>query len=132
MSTGEILEKQLLRHREAQRESLDLLEIQQDVNTPVLCGQLGQLIFGDKTSSKFSKILHKSGFGSDYTFHTLRHTHCTMLLQDGAPIETVSKRVGHVDSITTLRTYSHVMRGQGEAVSRQFNKLIGAIYNKYA
>jgi integrase len=45
------------------------------------------------------------------TFHGLRHTCATLLLQAGTPVTTVSKRLGHSTVSMTLNIYSHVMPG---------------------
>lgn len=124
---GPKLYKKLVEHKNNQAIALGRLEIKQTNSTPVLSNQLGQLIFGDKTSGRFSKILRKLGFDKEYTFHSLRHTHCTILLQQGAAIETVSKRVGHADSTTTLKNYSHVMLGQDEKAAEAFDNAMEGI-----
>jgi integrase len=39
--------------------------------------------------------------------HTFRHSHATQLLSNGAPLSTVSKRLGHTDVHTTATIYIH-------------------------
>ncbi len=46
------------------------------------------------------------GHGS---FHTLRHTYATNLLEAGADIELVSKQLGHSSISVTAQVYSHVL-----------------------
>ncbi|HCW04367.1 MAG TPA: site-specific integrase [Clostridium sp.] len=46
--------------------------------------------------------------GIDFNFHSLRHTHATMLLEAGANIKDIQKRLGHSRLATTMDTYSHV------------------------
>lgn len=41
------------------------------------------------------------------TFHDLRHTHASKLINDGWDIATVSGRLGHADVSTTMRIYVH-------------------------
>lgn len=40
-------------------------------------------------------------------FHSLRHTHCSLLLESGADIFQVSKMIGHTNVQTTMR-YAHI------------------------
>lgn len=49
-------------------------------------------------------------FGAGYTFHSLRHTHATMLLEAGEDLEMVSKRLGHANISTTANVYSHILK----------------------
>lgn len=46
--------------------------------------------------------------GIPFNFHALRHTHATMLLEGGANIKDIQKRLGHSRLSTTMDTYSHV------------------------
>jgi integrase len=41
-------------------------------------------------------------------FHDLRHTHATLLLEDGLDAKYVSERLGHDSVQTTLELYGHV------------------------
>jgi integrase len=43
------------------------------------------------------------------TFHGLRHTCATLLLQGGEPVHVVAQRLGHADVKETLNTYAHVL-----------------------
>ena len=49
----------------------------------------------------------RNNFGGGST-HCLRHTHATMLLENGVSLEAVSKRLGHSSIGITSRYYSHV------------------------
>ena len=42
------------------------------------------------------------------TFHSLRHTHATQLLDAGMDLDYVSKRLGHSSILLTSKTYVHV------------------------
>lgn len=42
-----------------------------------------------------------------FNFHSLRHTHATILIENGATVKDVQERLGHKDVRTTLNTYVH-------------------------
>jgi integrase len=46
----------------------------------------------------------------DVTFHALRHTHASQLIDAGVDIVTISKRLGHAKPDITLRIYAHLFR----------------------
>ena len=43
------------------------------------------------------------------TFHGLRHSAATLLLQAGEPAHVVAKRLGHARVEITLNTYAHAL-----------------------
>ncbi len=42
-----------------------------------------------------------------FNFHSLRHTHATILIENGANIKDVQERLGHADIHTTMNIYVH-------------------------
>ena len=42
------------------------------------------------------------------TPHILRHTHTSLLAEEGIPLDTISRRLGHTDSALTLQIYTHI------------------------
>ena len=54
------------------------------------------------------RIIHYELGMMDYDYHSLRHTHATMLIENGAPIKDVQHRLGHKSVQVTLDIYSHV------------------------
>jgi integrase len=57
--------------------------------------------------------------------HDLRHTHATLLLADGVPVEVVSERLGHASATITLTVYQHVHPGMGRQAAGCFAALLG-------
>lgn len=55
------------------------------------------------------RIVHYQLDLPDWDFHSLRHTHASILLAAGADIKYVQDRLGHKNIETTLNVYSHVM-----------------------
>ena len=65
-----------------------------------------------------SVIHHEIGFG-DFTFHSLRHTHATMLAENGLPQKYTQIRLGHKDIQVTLKYYTHLtekMKALGKSI----------------
>jgi integrase len=56
--------------------------------------------------------------------HDVRHAHATLLLAAGAPVEVVSKRLGHSRISTTMDLYVHPDDEQQRAVSDTFGALL--------
>jgi len=57
---------------------------------------------------RYFNMFCKDNFGGG-SFQSFRHTHATMLLEAGADLELVSKRLGHSSLNITAKTYSHIL-----------------------
>ncbi|WP_424349217.1 tyrosine-type recombinase/integrase [Latilactobacillus sp. 5-91] len=57
---------------------------------------------------KYKARLVQDKLHMNFNFHSLRHTHATMLLEAGEKMKVVSERLGHSRISTTMDTYSHV------------------------
>lgn len=68
-------------------------------------------------SRGFSALAREHGLGHGVTFHTLRHTHATLLLTNGLDVRTVAERLGHANPEMTLSVYAHVMPGRDAAAA---------------
>jgi Domain of unknown function (DUF4331)/Phage integrase family len=55
------------------------------------------------------------------TFHALRHTHASQLIDQGVNIIMVSRRLGHLKPDTTLRTYAHLYRKDDSKAAEAIN-----------
>src|SRR5699024_7709781 len=64
------------------------------------------------------------------TLHMLRHTHCSVLINDGVDIHYVSKRLGHSSISTTLKTYSHLLDKKKNEEDRKIEELLAQNWRK--
>lgn len=65
----------------------------------------------DTVYRRFASLLRRLGRRVNIPrirFHDLRHTHATLLLEDGLDAKYVSQRLGHDSVQTTLELYGHV------------------------
>jgi integrase len=53
----------------------------------------------------------------EITFHGLRHTHASQLIDAGVDIVTISKRLGHASPDVTLRVYAHLFQRDDDKAS---------------
>ena len=53
-----------------------------------------------------ARVIHYD-LGINFNFHSLRHTHATMLIESGVSPKAVQARLGHENIETTLQTYVH-------------------------
>jgi integrase len=58
--------------------------------------------------------------------HGLRHTHATLLLEEGVDAKTVSERLGHGSVETTMRLYAHVTPRMRAGAAARFGALLAA------
>ncbi|ASY50454.1 tyrosine-type recombinase/integrase [Clostridium perfringens] len=106
ISIGETLVKILKDHKIKQKEN-KLKYGEFYTNSNFICTkENGQLL--NTSSLKYLSRIVNYELGIPFNFHALRHTHATMLLEGGANIKDIQKRLGHSRLSTTMDTYSHV------------------------
>ncbi|MFB5192760.1 site-specific integrase [Alicyclobacillus fastidiosus] len=59
------------------------------------------------------------------TFHDLRHTHASWLLESGVDLKVVSQRLGHSSISVTADVYSHVTRRLQEDAVKKLENMMG-------
>ena len=65
------------------------------------------------------------------SFHDLRHTHATMMLEAGVHPKIVQERHGHSKITTTLDTYSHALPNMQEEAARRIENMLDSGPEKY-
>lgn len=74
----------------------------------------------------YNKYLQQNSLriiGREITPHTLRHTHASLLMEQGIGIDTISRRLGHSDSKVTKEIYLHVTERLKEKENEQLKGL---------
>lgn len=64
-----------------------------------------------RTMQHTSKVIHTELDMPEFDYHSLRHTHTTELIENGAPLKYVQKRLGHKNINVTLNIYQHMTEG---------------------
>lgn len=73
-----------------------------------------------------SRVIHHE-LKIEFDFHSLRHTHATILVENGADVKNVQKRLGHEKIETTLQTYVHDTEDMAERSVDIFEKAIKGV-----
>ena len=89
----------------------------------VFCRIDGSLIDPDTITHVFADIIKQAGL-PHIRFHDLRHTHATMMMEQGVNPKTVADRLGHASVVITLDTYSHVLPGLQEEAALKFQQAV--------
>lgn len=74
----------------------------------------------------YNKYLHENSvpvLHRAITPHTLRHTHASLLMEQGVGIDTISRRLGHEDSKITREIYLHVTEKLKEKENEQLRNI---------
>jgi integrase len=64
------------------------------------------------------------------TFHGMRHTCATLLLEAGEPVHVASRRLGHARVEITLNTYAHVLPAMQEQAAAIPRRTMGVILHR--
>lgn len=105
-----------------QREREELGEYYQDTRN-LVNAKAGGGFYTPNSFAYASRIIRFELGISDFDFHSLRHTHATMLIEAGANIKDVSVRLGHSRVETTLQTYTHQTASMAEETVNLFERL---------
>lgn len=67
--------------------------------------------------------LRAAGLPESFRTYDLRHTHASLLIEQGAnPLE-VAQRMGHTDASITLRVYGHLFEGAQHRLTEKLDAL---------
>ena len=91
----------------------------------------GQPMVPDEVTRRFTALARAAGLPG-VTFHSLRHTHASLLLRQNVHPRIVQERLGHSTISITLDTYSHVTPGLQEAAAARFDEALALPANAEA
>lgn len=77
-----------------------------------------------RTMQYTTQIIHEQLHLPEFDFHSLRHTHATMLVENDAPLKYVQRRLGHKKIDVTMNIYQHLT----EALREKGNTIIENMY----
>ena len=83
----------------------------------------GAPLLPNTVTHAFAKLARRAGL-EGFTFHSLRHTHASIMLQQGVSSKTVAERLGHSTVVITLDTYSHLTPGVKEDAVDRFEEAL--------
>ncbi len=68
-------------------------------------------------------MLKKIKFPKKLTTHIFRHTHISLLAEQGVPLKAIMQRVGHNDPTTTMAIYTHVTEDMADQAVKALDAL---------
>ena len=87
----------------------------------VFCHPDGSPLRPDTVTHAFADLVKRSGL-PHVRLHDLRHTHASLMMEQGVNPKIVSERLGHASVGITLDTYSHVTPGMQAAAALEFDR----------
>jgi integrase len=124
ISMPDVLVTALREHRKAQLELRLQLGAGRLPDDALLFGTLdGRPLNPNAISMRWNEFAESVGM-PDVTFHALRHTHASQLIDQGVDIVTISKRLGHAKPDITLRCYAHLFRKDDSRAAAAINAVM--------
>lgn len=72
----------------------------------------------------FIKMLQSANIDSNFTIHSMRHTHATLLLKNNINAKVVSERLGHSSVNVTLNIYAHVLESMEQTAPNMWGQIL--------
>jgi integrase len=113
----------MLRAHKAQQARLRLQLGQGGPPSLVFCTLEGELLSPDNLSRDWRRVCDARKLPR-VSFHSLRHTHASLLLRAGVDVLTVSQRLGHNKPSVTLDTYGHLIEGADAAAAKALEGIL--------
>ena len=95
----------------------DINELQIFQNSPI---QLTK----DAIDKKYKKILNRDTNLEKIRIHDFRHSHASLLINNGEDYLVVKERLGHASITTTIDTYSHLYPSKQKTLADKLDNLL--------
>lgn len=110
-------------YREMVEADMELLDIPLTGERLVFSKSDGSPLLPNTVTHAFGKMARRAGM-KGITLHSLRHSHASVMLQEGVSSRTVADRLGHSNVVITLGTYSHLTPGVKEEAAMKFEEAL--------
>jgi integrase len=80
----------------------------------------------ERSTATWSRVAASVGM-PEVTFHALRHTHASQLIDAGVDVVTISRRLGHASPTVTLQVYAHLFRKDDSKASDAINEALAGL-----
>lgn len=91
-----------------------------------LCVRENGTYITPRTMQHTSRIIHNDLNIKDFDYHSLRHTHATVLLEKGAPLKYIQQRLGHKKIDITLNVYQHLTDNLQQVGTKVLNDIFAS------
>lgn len=69
------------------------------------------------------RTIEKYNFQKKISLHSFRHSHVSLLIEQGVEITSISQRIGHKNSQVTLSVYAHFYKKKNDKILEILNKI---------
>ena len=118
----------LRQHLERQRATRILMDRPINDEDLVFCHADGSPLLPHSVSQAWRRLVRKAGFPG-VRMHDARHTHATLMLEQGVNWKIISELLGHGSVAMTLDLYAHVSPGLQQAAAHGFDRVLDTLTN---
>ncbi len=113
----------LKRHKLKQKEEKILVGSAYKNLNLVFCNPLGDFLHPCSFVKHYQRLLSRAKLPK-ISFHELRHTHASLLVDAGESIKVIQDRLGHTTSRMTLDIYSHTSSEMQERAAKRIGEML--------
>ncbi len=125
ISISDFAVKVLLEYKENQEKNKEVLGNKWNESGMVFTQDTGEPMHPDTISQWFPQFIRRHNL-PPLTFHQLRHTNATLLIASGMDIRSVSARLGHANTSTTLNIYAHVLKSADKEAADKLDNMFSS------